>query len=75
MTVAIEDIKVGMLVQVNDGTSGVVKGAFLSPDGFCLRILQGGGIVQRNVPLKFVVGVGPAEAEDPNVTGTALKEQ
>lgn len=50
-------IKLGMTAVINDGTKGVIKGSYMSADGLVLRVLQGGGIVQRNVPLKWVTKV------------------
>lgn len=52
-----ERLKPGVVVKIDDGTQGVVKGSYLSPDGMVLRILQSGGIVQRNVPLRNVIEV------------------
>lgn len=69
----IAKIKHGAVVKINDGTQGVVKGSYMSIDGLVLRVLQTGGIVQRNVPLKNVTDVvdGPNDDQDPNGTVTS----
>lgn len=58
MSFDINDIKAGVKVTLSDGSEGIVKGSYMSGDGFMLRVLPGGGgIVQRNVRLKDVTGV------------------
>lgn len=59
----IEDIKRDTRVELLDGAQGVVKGSYLSADGFMLRVQVSDGIVTRNVRLKDVIAVLAPERE------------
>lgn len=74
----VSKIRHGSRVTMDDGTKGVVKGSYVSVDGLVLRVLQTGGIVQRNVPIGHVTEVTDArdinKAEELHASGTVTQE-
>lgn len=53
----IEKLKPGAKIRTKDGSTLTVRGSYMATDGLILTANDGGGIVDRNVPLRDIVEV------------------
>ena len=61
--VDIAKLKKGEKIKTSDGAVLVIRGCYMSTDGVIFTANDGGGIVDRNVPLKDILEVVDAVSE------------